>query len=45
MHLSIILVEQNLRFAKQIGKFFVIMQKGTIVAKETMDELTDQLAH
>ena len=40
----IIVVEQNLRFARKLGDRFLIMQKGSIVAQGQMDELTDELS-
>lgn len=44
MFLSIILVEQNIKFAKRIAEDFIIMQKGMIVARGEIGELTDELA-
>ena len=44
MHLSIILVEQNIKFAKRIAEKFMIMQKGSTVASGNIDELTDDIA-
>ena len=44
MHLSIILVEQNIKFAKRIAEKFIIMQKGSAVASGDIDELTDDIA-
>ena len=38
----IIVVEQNLRFARKLGDRFLIMQKGPIVAQGQMDELTEE---
>lgn len=40
----IIVVEQNLRFARKLGDRFLVMQKGSIVAQGQMDELTDELS-
>lgn len=40
----IIVVEQNLRFARKLGDRFLIMQKGSIVTQGQMDELTDELS-
>ncbi|MFI3228193.1 MAG: urea ABC transporter ATP-binding subunit UrtE [Clostridia bacterium] len=40
----IILVEQNLRFARKLGNRFMMVQKGIIVAQGPMDELTDELS-
>ena len=40
----IIVVEQNLRFARKLGDRFLIMQKGSIVAQGKMDELKDELS-
>jgi len=43
--LTIILVEQNLEFARRAGDNFVMMEKGRIVASGRMSELTDELIH
>ena len=44
MYLSIILVEQNIKFAKRIAEDFIILQKGSIVAQGAIGELNDDLA-
>ncbi len=41
-NVPMIVVEQNLRFAKKLGDRFLIMQKGVICAQGTMDELTEE---
>lgn len=41
--LSVIVVEQNLKFAKRIAERFLIMQKGQIVLEGSIDELTDEV--
>lgn len=41
--ITIAVVEQNLKFAKRLADYFVIIQKGTVVAKGTMDELSDDI--
>lgn len=44
MYLSVILVEQNIKFAKRIAEDFIILQKGSIVAQGAIGELNDDLA-
>ena len=41
--ITIAVVEQNLKFARRLAEKFVILQKGTVVAKGTMEELTDEI--
>lgn len=41
--ITIAVVEQNLKFARRLADNFVIIQKGTVVAKGTMDELSDDI--
>lgn len=41
--ITIAVVEQNLKFARRLAENFVIIQKGTVVAKGTMNELTDDI--
>lgn len=43
MGMSLILVEQNLAFSKQIIDDYVIIQKGSIVAQGAVGELTDEI--
>ena len=43
--LTIVLVEQNLDFARSAAQSFAIMEKGRIVASGRGDELTDNLIH
>lgn len=40
----IVVVEQNLKFARKIGDRFIMIQKGTIVAEGKIQELTDDLS-
>lgn len=40
----LIVVEQNLHFARKLGDRFVIMQKGTIVTGGSIAELTDEVS-
>lgn len=40
----IIVVEQNLHFARKLGDRFLMMQKGSLVAEGTIDELTDEIS-
>lgn len=41
--IPMIVVEQNLKFAKRLADKFVVMQKGTIVAKGSIEELNDDI--
>ena len=41
--ITILLVEQNLKFAKRVAERFVVMQKGAIVAEGSMSELDDEI--
>ena len=43
MGLTIIVVEQNLKFVKKLAERYVIMQKGTIVSNGFMRNLTDEV--
>ncbi|TWH46528.1 urea ABC transporter ATP-binding subunit UrtE [Sporomusa sp. KB1] len=45
MLIPIIIVEQNLKFAKKLADCFVVMQKGEIVASGKAGELTDEIIH
>lgn len=40
----IIVVEQNLHFARKLGDRFLIIQKGSVVAEGSIDELTDEIS-
>lgn len=42
-NLTVILVEQKLKFARRVGQHFHLMEKGRIVARGAMDELDDEL--
>ncbi|MFW1678759.1 urea ABC transporter ATP-binding subunit UrtE [Pontibacter sp. JAM-7] len=41
--LTVVLVEQKLGFARRVGQEFRLMEKGRVVASDTMDQLSDQL--
>lgn len=41
--ITICVVEQNLKFARRLAENFVIIQKGTVVAQGTMDELSSEI--
>lgn len=41
--LTVILVEQKLGFARRVGKEFRLMEKGRVVASDSMDKLSDKL--
>ena len=43
--IAVILVEQNVAFARRASQRFVIMERGTIAAGGGIDELTDALVH
>ena len=43
--LTILLVEQNVRFARQASQAYVILEKGRDVAKGSIDQLSDELVH
>ena len=43
--LTIVLVEQNLAFARRAGGHFVLMEKGRAVAEGAMSGLSDELVH
>ena len=43
--ITVIVVEQKIDFIRQLAKKFFIMDKGAIVAKGTIPELTDSLVH
>lgn len=45
MQIPMIIVEQNLKFAKKLADRFIIIQKGTIVASGSASELTDEITH
>lgn len=40
----LIVVEQNLRFARKLGDRFVILQKGSVVKQGSMEELSDEVS-
>lgn len=42
-NLTVLLVEQKLKFARRVGQHFHLMEKGRIVAHGEMAELSDQL--
>ncbi|MBI3693995.1 MAG: ABC transporter ATP-binding protein, partial [Acidobacteria bacterium] len=41
----ILLVEQYLEFAWRLADFYYIMEKGSIVAHGTTEELSEEVAH
>lgn len=41
--MSILLVEQYLDFCKELGDDFVILERGSVAASGTMEELTDEV--
>lgn len=42
--IPLIIVEQNLHFARRIGDYFMIIQKGLCVKDGKIDELTDEVS-
>jgi urea transport system ATP-binding protein len=42
MGITLIIVEQNLKFAKKIADHYVIIQKGKVVSEGTMEELEEE---
>jgi urea transport system ATP-binding protein len=40
---AILLVEQSLEFVKSVADYFYVMEKGTIVAEGTIDQLSDEV--
>ena len=45
MQIPIIIVEQNLKFAKKLADRFIVIQKGEIVAGGATEELSDEVIH
>jgi urea transport system ATP-binding protein len=45
MQIPIVIVEQNLKFAKKLADRFAVIQKGEIVASGPVAELTDAIIH
>ena len=45
LRLTVILVEQNVAFARRAAARFAIMEKGRVVATGDISELSDQLVH
>jgi urea transport system ATP-binding protein len=43
--IAVVLVEQNVPFARRASQRFVIMERGTVAAQGGIDELTDSLVH
>lgn len=43
-NVPVIVVEQNLRFARKLGDRFLIIQKGAVVSQGKMEELTDEIS-
>jgi urea transport system ATP-binding protein len=43
--IAVVLVEQNVPFARRASQRFVIMERGTIAAEGDIGELTDSLVH
>jgi len=41
--MTVILVEQKLGFARRVGQSFRLMDKGRVVANDSMDKLSDEL--
>ncbi len=43
--ITVVLVEQNVAFARRASNRFVLLEKGRVVAKGEIAELTDELVH
>jgi urea transport system ATP-binding protein len=43
--ITIVLVEQNIQFARRVSSDFAILEKGRVVAAGPVEELTDDLVH
>ena len=43
--LTILLVEQKLPFARRVGDYFCIMDRGRAVATGKMEELSDEIVN
>ena len=41
--LTVVIVEQKLGFARRVGQFFHLMEKGRVVADGPIDQLSDEL--
>ena len=41
--LTVLIVEQKLGFARRVGQYFHLMEKGRVVANGTIDQLNDDL--
>ena len=45
MRIPIVIVEQNLKFARRLADRFLIIQKGEIVTAGAMENLSDEVIH
>ncbi|MCP4599073.1 MAG: urea ABC transporter ATP-binding subunit UrtE [Proteobacteria bacterium] len=43
--ITVVLVEQNVRFAREAGHNFAMLEKGSIVVNAPIEELSDELVH
>ncbi len=43
MGITLVIVEQNLKFAQKIASDYIIIQKGTVVSEGKIDELSDDI--
>lgn len=41
--LTVVIVEQKLGFARRVGQYFHLMEKGRVMARGAIDELSDEL--
>lgn len=44
-NMTVVLVEQNVEFARRASQHFVVLDRGAIVANGSVEELTDELVH
>ena len=42
MNVTLVIVEQNLKFAKKIADNYIILQKGRVVSEGAMESLGDE---
>ena len=43
--MTVVLVEQNVEFARRASQHFVVLDRGNVVANGSVAELTDDLVH
>ena len=43
--MTVVLVEQNVEFARRASQHFVVLDRGSVAANGSVDELTEELVH